>query len=320
LVYLDEERVQSLLNPSELIAAIETAFTGTIESPPRTHHKLPGHNAPTLLLMPAWRGSHTIGVKLITVDPARRGTPTVEGIYILLDGTTGVPTAILGARALTAARTAAVSALAASYLAPQHASNLLIVGTGNLAPYLIQAHRSVRPIQKIMLWGRSPEKVKTLVDRLGDSISDIKVEIVTNLSNAIPHADIITCATASQIPIIFGQNVSPSTHVDLIGSFTPKMREADNVLFQRGRLIVDTMDALAECGDLIEPRLAGLLDASSVSDLAAMLKDKTLQRRNENEITIFKSVGTAIADLAAAEYFLAQHLSTTQQATRDSHI
>lgn len=309
MVYLDDDMVQSLVNPSDLIAVLERAFNRGLQSPPRTHHKLPGSNAPTLLLMPAWRESDTIGVKLVVVDTARQNLPSVEGLYVLLDGKTGAPSAILGARALTAARTAAVSALAASYLAPLRASNLLMVGTGNLAPYLIQAHRGVRPIRKLMIWGRSPQKTRSLLEHLGTAVADIKVEIVTNLNNAVPHADIISCATSSRSALIFGQNISPATHIDLVGGFTPKMREADNVLFQRGRVIVDTMDAIIESGDLIGPHLAGILEATSVHDLSTMIRDKTLQRRSEDEITIFKAVGTAISDLAVAEYLVEQHIS-----------
>ncbi len=308
-VHLDENAIERLIDFKDLVPAMKRAFSGELASPPRIHCELPGPSAPALLLMPAWRASESIGVKIVTVDAerGRRDMPAVEGIYVVLDGRSGAPSAILGARTLTAARTAAVSALAASFLAPEHASSLLMIGTGNLAPYLIRAHCSVRFFKKLMIWGRDPAKAQAVAASLGSITQKLEVEIVTDLRCAIHQADVVCCATSSRTAIISGVDISPSTHVDLVGSFSPGMREGDDALFERGRVIVDTMDAFTESGDLIEPHSAGIINAAEAHDLAALVKDATLHRRDRNEVTIFKAVGTAISDLAAAEHLLERY-------------
>ena len=309
MIHLDHERLRELIDPAGLIEAIRSGFSGSFESSPRMHQSIPGAHPSTLLIMPAWQQGGDIGIKLVTVDVGRanRGGEAVNGIYVLLDGTTGAMSALLDARVLTASRTAAVSALAASLLAREDAATLLIVGTGNLAPYLVQMHRSVRNYNKILIWGRDFPKAQVLADRLQTTSGDATCVAVDDLAAAVAGADTVCCATASTAPLVHGCDLRPGTHVDLIGSFTPGMREADDTIFRGARVIVDTYDGMHESGDLLGPIATGTLVAAQVRDLSALLNDETLHRRDASEVTVFKAVGTAIADLAAAQFFLCRH-------------
>lgn len=306
MIYLDEASVHKLLKPADLICWLRDAFVSYIDSPQRTHHQIPGSEAARMLLMPSWRPGGAVGVKVLTLDPerAKLGVPSIEGLYILMDGVTGIPQLVIAARALTAVRTAAVSALAASYLARSNASTLLMVGTGNLAPYIIQAHCAVNPYKLILIWGRNDEKAKAVRQELN---IDSEIITVASLPDAVAQADLICCATSSTAPLIERRAVRPGTHIDLIGSYTPQMREADSDLFQGAHVFVDTRDAIAESGDLIAPCSDGFLEEASIRTLAELIKSPALGRADEDEITIFKAAGTAIADFAAAEYLLAQH-------------
>jgi alanine dehydrogenase len=305
MIYLNEAAVRALLTPAELVNVLREALISDIVSPQRTHHRIPGSDTATMLLMPAWREG-SFGVKVLTVDPARteRGLPSIEGLYLLMDGDNGAPLAVIGARALTAARTAAVSALAASYLARTDACTLLMVGTGNLAVPVIEAHLSVHNYQRVLIWGRDRRKAGAVRDQIK---TQVEVQLATDLDSAVASADVISCATSSTQPLVRKQHVRPGTHVDLIGSYTPRMREVDDALFRDARVIVDTKGAILESGDLIDPCLAGLLDAPTVRDLSELIYDPALGRKNEEEITIFKAVGTAAADLAVADHLLARH-------------
>jgi len=302
MVFLDDESIFEAAKPADLIDAIRRAFRETESLPARLHYDLPGEGQSKLLVMPAWMGRDSIGVKVATVMPsnARLGRPTISGLYVLLDGITGMPLAVLSASALTALRTAAVSGLAASYLARHASKTLLMVGTGALAPYLIQAHQAVRPIERVLIWGRDISKAEGIADRIREMGHDAMA--IGDLSDAVTKADVISCATSSGEPIIEGALVRPGTHVDLVGSFAPNMRETDSNLFARGRLTVDTFCSFIECGDLIEPCREGTIDPNSTPTLHDLVLGGPTARRSEDEITIFKAVGTGLADIAAAKW------------------
>ena len=174
---------------------------------------------------------------------------------------------------------------------------------GALAPHLVRAHLSVRAFDRIVLWGRDPEKANALARRLSDL--PVNIEVATKLSGALEAADVISCATLSHAPLVEGRHIAAGTHIDLVGSFSPEMREADTDLFRRGRLIVDTAIAFDESGDLIRPLQEGIIDRSA-PDLAALVRSPDLGRADAGEITIFKTVGTGLADLAAARYILSR--------------
>ena len=254
-----------------------------------------------LLVMPGWLDRRFIGVKVVSVVPGNeaRGLATVMGSYLMLEGRSGRPIALMDGPVLTRRRTAATSALAAKYLARPDSERLLMVGTGAMAPYLIEAHASVRPIASVLVWGRNEAKAKRLARRMNRS--DLRVEATGDLEGAVRGADIVTCATLSQAPLVQGGWLTGGTHLDLVGGFTPAMRETDDDAMRRGRLFVDDRDsAISEAGDVLQPIADGVITADDVAgDLGDLVRGLRDGRRYYDQVTIFKSVGTAIADLAA---------------------
>ena len=226
----------------------------------------------------------------------------MHGSYLLLDAVTGVPRALLDGTALTLRRTAAASALAAGFLARQDSAVHLMVGTGALAPHLIAAHAAVRPIRETRIWGRDRQKSVVLAAHLAGS--GVVATAVDNLEEAVAAADIITCATLAREPLICGAWLRPGTHVDLVGGYTPEMREA---AIARARVYVDTEMALREAGDVVQPLQTGVLPREGiVGDLFGLTRGLCPGRRDAAEITLFKSVGTALEDLAAAQLALSR--------------
>jgi ornithine cyclodeaminase len=288
-----------------LIDALADAFRAKIEVPVRHHHPIaqPGSEA-TLLLMPAWTqsGERFLGCKIVTVFPdnAKSGRPSVYGQYLLMSGDTGEPLAIMDGRALTAWRTGAASALAARYLAREDAAHLVMVGAGALAPHLVCAHAAVRPITKVTLWNRS--RNRTVSTAFALATKGIEPEITEDLEAAVREADIVSCATLSSEPVVKGDWLKYGAHLDLVGGFTPKMRETDDAAITRARVYVDTRaGALKEAGDLVVPLRRKLIKRGDIQgDLFDLCRGKAQGRQTAPEITLFKSVGTAIEDLAAA--------------------
>lgn len=299
-----EEVRQSLTYPA-LIDALEEAFRGDITVPVRHHHTLPqtGSDA-TLLLMPAWTasGEPFVGCKLVTVFPdnAANEKPSVYGSYFLLSGETGEPLAVMDGRELTAWRTAAASALAARHLARDDAAHLVMIGAGALAAHLVRAHACVRPIRRVSIWNRTGERGEALARAL--AAEKFSVEVADDREAAVREADIVSCATLSAAPLLHGGWLRPGAHVDLVGGYTPEMREADDEAIRRARVYVDTRaGALKEAGDVVEPIRRGVIAESEVQgDLFDLCRGAAQGRKTADEITLFKSVGTAIEDLAAA--------------------
>ncbi len=296
--------IDAALDFPSLIARLRATFRDAgVAVPPRHHHALAdqGGGPATLLLMPAWQEGGPIGVKVAGVFPgnAARGLPAVTGLYLLLDGDTGLPLAVLDAAALTRWRTAAASALAADFLARPDAATLVMIGTGGLAEPLIRAHAAIRPLRRALVWGRDPAKAAALAARLDRP--GLRVEAASALASAVGTADIVSCATPATAPVLQGEWLAPGTHVDLVGGFTAAMREADDRVVARARLFVDTRTALAEAGDLVQPIRTGVITADAcLGDLAALCRGVCGGRQSAEEITLFKSVGTALEDLAAA--------------------
>jgi ornithine cyclodeaminase/alanine dehydrogenase-like protein (mu-crystallin family) len=292
-----------------LIDALREAFRSDVTVPLRHHHAIaqPGAEA-MLLLMPAWTaagqsaGESFIGCKLVSVFPnnAKLGKPAVYGSYVLMSGATGEPLAVMDGTTLTARRTAAASALAASYLAREDASHLVMIGAGALAPQLVQAHASVRPIKRVTLWNRTRGNAVKLA--FGLSVGGFETEIADDLEAAVRDADIVSCATLSATPLVKGKWLQKGTHVDLVGAYTPKMREADDDAVKKARVYVDTRaGAFKEAGDIVQPLKKKVLKQTDIrGDLFDLCRGKAKGRTKASDITLFKSVGTAIEDLAAA--------------------
>ena len=301
----DKTAVAAALDYGSLIDALDIAFGAATEAPRRTSHVIDRANGETgtLLLMPAWQADGEVGIKLVTVYPAnaRRGLGAVQASYVVLDGDTGVPKAFLDGDELTLRRTGAASALAARNLAREDAETLLMIGAGNLAPHLIRAHCAVRNYRRVLVWARRPDAAEALVETLTD-VAD-SVEPITDLAGAVSKADVISAATLSAEPLIRGEWLRDGQHVDLVGGFTPDMREADAEVMRRARVFVDTRDgALAEAGDLLRAIDEGAMRRTDVvAELAELVRGDVPGRQAAGEITVFKSVGTALEDLCAAQ-------------------
>jgi alanine dehydrogenase len=304
--YLNAEQVRAALPYSQLISALRQAFRENIQAPTRHVHTVSEKDGTVLLLMPTWQSESNTGVKLVTVAPNNpaRQLPTVHSIFILFDSETGVPMAMIDGEELTLRRTAAASALASMYLSRAESATLLMVGTGRLAPYMAAAHCAARPIRQIKVWGRSHEKAERAAHQISlqGLPEGVSVEAGSDLEAEARNADIISCATTSTVPIVLGDWIADGTHVDLVGGFKPDMREADDELLKKSLIFADTMaGALAEAGDLIQPIASGALARDAViAELADLCNGRHGGRVDSQEITLFKSVGTGIEDLCAA--------------------
>jgi ornithine cyclodeaminase len=303
--YLDAAELAGRLPWPALVQALRTAHTQDFVVPLRHTHVIeqPGGEAGTVLLMPAWQPGRHFGVKTVNIFPGNRarGLPGLHAVYALFDATTGVPLALLDGSELTARRTAAASALASDYLARTDARALLLVGAGRVGSLMTDALRAVRPgITRIAVWNRSPAGAETLAARLRQQ--GHAAQAVTDLEAAVRQADIVSCATLSTAALVCGEWLQPGTHLDLIGSFTPAMREADGLCLARGRVFVDTEEALAKSGDVLSAIAEGHFDVAQLqATLAQLCRGQRAGRVNADEITVFKAVGTALSDLAAAE-------------------
>ena len=308
---LNADQVQNALPWDSLIDALREIFArADVRSPIRHHHSLevPGEPTATLLLMPAWIEGEYLGVKQVSVFPGNnaRNLPGLNSHYMLSCGRTGRPLAMLDGNELTARRTAAASALASRFLSRADASQLLMVGAGRMARRLIPAHMSVRPIRSVQVWDRHEAVSAALVAELTASGIDARVCRVDRLQEAAATADIISCATMASEPLVFGDWLKPGAHLDLVGSFTPSMRETDNVAMQRCAVFVDTRaGALSESGDLIMPIREGAIGAEKiVAELAELCRGQHAGRAAladaDKALTLFKSVGDSREDLAAA--------------------
>jgi ornithine cyclodeaminase len=310
--FFDSAAVDAALGYPHLIDILEAAFVKGAIAPPRHHHAIALHGRPeaTLLLMPAWESAQAggefagrfMGVKTVTVFPdnGERGKPAVLGTYVLLSAETGEALAIMDATRLTAWRTAAASALASRKLSRPDATRLLMVGAGALAPFLVRAHSSVRPIRDIALWNRSRPRAEALAATLAQH--GMKAIIVDNLADAAANADIISTATLSPEPLIRGAWLKPGTHLDCVGAYRPGMRETDDEVVRRARIFVDTRaGAFSEAGDILQPLQSGVIARDAIlADLFDLARGTVPGRGAADEITLFKSVGASIEDLAAA--------------------
>ena len=306
LPFISGTELKDYLPYPTLIEALRKTFTQVNHAPLRHAHRVSEPGPTTLLIMPVWQESKQLGLKVVTVAPENRalGLPTVHALFILMDTATGVPIALMDGEQLTLRRTAAASALASDYLSRKESHHLLLVGTGRLAPHMAIAHCITRPIQQVSVWGRDSQSVTQTTKTLREEGLPEHIAIIEShdLSQSTQQADIICCATTSKEPLIFHDWIKPGTHIDLVGGFRPDMREADDALMCNAQIFVDTFEGtLAEAGDVIQPLQEGLITRDAVrAELADLTTRRHAGRSNNDEITVFKSVGTAIEDLCAA--------------------
>jgi len=297
--HLDNATVARLLPLAELIDKLPSALLASTAAPVR--QRVDASGGRELLVMPALSDAYA-GVKLLTIMPgnAELGLGVIQGLYVLFDFRSGKTLATMDADELTARRTAAVSAVAARHLAQPGANRLLLVGTGHLIPYLAEAHCGARPIMSIAVWGRNTAKAEAAARRISQHVPQVAVTIVADLRAAVAEADIVSAATRATDPVILGDWLRPGQHIDLVGGYRPDMREIDDAGIRRARIFVDTREgALAEAGDLAGPIARGVIDVSVIAGDLSMLAAGA-GRLHPDEISLFKSVGTAAADLATA--------------------
>jgi ornithine cyclodeaminase/alanine dehydrogenase-like protein (mu-crystallin family) len=298
-VLVDAERTRAALAFPDLVAALRDTFVAGAQAPLRHRHALDA--GAVLLLMPAWQGRAALGVKLVTVFPenGKRGLNAVSSTYLLCDGETGRHVAILDGNEITGRRTAAASALAGDYLARPDAETLLVVGSGHVASLFAPAWRAVRPIKRVLVWNLRAAGAERLAAAL--RAEGFEAFATEDLEAAARQADIVSCATLSATPLIQGAWLRPGTHVDLVGAYLPTMREADDDAVTRARVFMDTDAVLTEGGDIVQPLQAGLIERAHVrGTLADLCRGQVAGRENAEQVTLFKSVGSALEDLAAA--------------------
>lgn len=293
---------------AELIDALERGFAQGCVQPERHHLKIEkkDQTTPMMLLMPAWSKADNdkqyLGVKIVNIYPDNRlkNLPGLTSTYMLYNGDTGEELAIFDGNTLTARRTAATSALAARYLARPQSEKLAVIGAGEIANLLPEAFSAVRPIKEVTLWNRTKQSAQKLAERLQNK--GFSVHVADTVRQAVSDADIVSAATLSTKPLINREWLKCGVHVDLIGSFSPHMREADDALVRAAKIYIDTTEAIVEAGDLSQPIAQGIIQKSDIlgtlSELAA--GEKTVAR-NDQDITLFKAVGSGLADLYAAK-------------------
>jgi ornithine cyclodeaminase len=299
----DAAATRAALPFARLIPALQRMFAQGCTVPPRHVHEVasPGGGKFTSLLMPAWIEGRYYGIKTINIAPgnAARGLPGLHASYVLYDGVTGVPLALIDGNEITTRRTAAASALAASWLAREDARHLLLVGAGQVARVLPEAYAAVRKIERVSVWARGQGKAEALAAEL--RAQGMEAAAVTDLQATCAAADIVSCATLATESVVRGAWLRPGSHLDLVGSFTPAMREVDDACFAGAAIYVDTEEALTKSGELLGPIGRGVFSAADVRGTLEALARGTAQGRSAPEQrTVFKSVGTALEDLAAA--------------------
>ncbi len=297
--------VHRVLEFPMVIEALRATFGGRASAPPRLMYRLDGARSHDVFaLLPAW-SDDVVGVKAFTYLPenAKKGNEVLHANILLFDRRSGVPLALVEGRSVTFWRTAAMTALAADYLARRDAARLLVCGTGNLSPYLALAHAAIRPIREIGIWGRNREKAARVVEELRGRRADLDIQVVDDLASAASESEIICCATASREPIVLGEWVRPGTHASFIGNHERDARECDTDMVVKSRIYVDSrVNVLNEAGEILIPIAEGRLrETDVVGELSGLCAGRVAGRAGDEEITLFKSVGTALADLAAAQ-------------------
>lgn len=309
LGFFGADEVSELLPWPALIAAIESILTETgAEAPERTVHTIPdadGNDA-AFLMKPGWVAGDVIAVKAVTFFPnnGQLDLPTINAGVLLFSGANGTFLGACDGNVLTTRRTAAASAVAAKRLARTDAKRLLVVGTGALSPMTARAHCAVRDYDIVEVWGRDVDKARRVANSL--ITESIPARVAEDLDAAVPEADVITCVTGATAPLVKGALLQPGTHVDLIGSFTPEMRETDDDVMRRGTVFVDTRADGSIAGDISQPLDRGVITVDDlVGDLAELVAGTHPGRTSAEEITVFKSAGIALEDVAAARLVFA---------------
>lgn len=305
MLVMDWDQVQKHADFRRLIDSILQMYAegcSCLERLTLTQPTLTGSMADSLI-QPGWMAGKAFGIKVANVfyENSKAGLPTVVGSYLLFDGNTGVPLAYIDGLAETFVKTAANSAAASQLLSNPDAEVLLMMGAGKLAPYLIRAHATARPLKKVIVSNRTRKSAEELVENL--ALPDVRIHVSADLEADTREADIVCCATYSSKPILNGEWLKPGAHVDLVGGYRPDQREADDAVAKRsgGRIYVDARETTVNvAGDVIDPIRNGIIGAEDVVDMFEVAQGTKKGRRGRSDITVFKSGGGGHEDLAVA--------------------
>lgn len=311
LMFIDAEQVHARLEYTALVEGLKTAHRQDTDLVEHMLLEQPDSSGnPThFLLLPAWQRTQALGIKLVTVFPENErqatGLPTVQGVYVLFEGTHGRPVACIDGAALTLRKTAGDSALGASFLARADAQSLLMVGAGALAPHLVMAHVAVRPsIRRVSVWNRTAARADEMARSL--SLEGVQIDVVDDLESAVRDADIISCATQATTPLIRGEWLKEGVHLDLVGGYTPDMREADDEAVARAKIFVNSRRfTLGRCGDITAPLEAGAISEGDIlADHYDLCRGRHPGRAGAGDITLFKNGGGGHLDLMTASFLM----------------
>ena len=307
----NQDDVTALLPMAECVGVMEGALkmlaSGDAVLPLRTMMVLPGTQN-LMGLMPSYLGGiQSLGVKVIAVFPGNQGSEydSHQGVVLLFDSERGLLRAIVDGTAVTAIRTAAVSAVATKALAREDAGDLAIIGAGTQASTHLAGMLAVRRIHRVRVYSDSDEGSQRYAGRESKR-HGIQVEVMPSAETAVRGADLICTATTSDEPVLLGEWLSPGAHINAVGAYTPLTRELDTAAVARSRMYVDRLEAtLSEAGDFLIPKSEGAIgDDHIVGEIGQVLVGDVGGRRSPDEITLFKSLGIAIEDLASAHYIL----------------
>jgi len=312
-IFISADSLSTILTHHTLINHFRSTLpqaSTILQTPIRQHYPLSSSSSSSLLLMPCWSSSPSlpyVGVKLVTHFPQNStlNLPGVQGSYVLFSSTTGQTLASMDSTELTLYRTSCVSGLASKYLARHDSQVLVMVGAGALAPHLIKAHLSAIPsLRKVIIWNRTAEKATTLANKLKESgkFAGVCFEGCGGLDEVVGLGDIVSCATNSEIPLVKGVRLKAGAHLDLVGSFKPSMMECDDEAIRRGKVFVDNDAAIVEAGELVGALERGVIKKDEIGGcLVELVRGDKVGRSNSEQITVFKSVGSAVVDMIAAQ-------------------
>lgn len=301
------EQVQRVMAYTPLLQALQRGFAGEAGTPRRTVYALDNkpNNHDAFAVLPAWN-DEVIGVKAFTYFPEneRQGRSSLYSKIMLFSREFGEPLALVDGTEVTLWRTSAVSALAADYLVRKDAKHLVLFGSGKLAPFMARAHMAVRNYAKVSIVARNEQKAQALIAQLEGEYPRCQFSHQDLSEELIASADTISCATGSHAPLFDGRWLTAGTHVDLIGNHHRDARECDTHTVVNAKVFVDSREnVLNEAGELLIPINEGVFSETDVmAELSELARDNAYARENDTDITLFKSVGTALSDLVAAKY------------------
>ena len=303
--------VRQALPMHQAIEAIKGAFAqlsaGQADVPLRTTLEVPCHNGVTLFMPGYLAADDQMAIKIVSVfnDNPDKGLPLIHALVVVVDATTGKPAAVMDGRYLTALRTGAASGAATDLLAPQDARTAVIFGAGVQGRTQLEAVCAVRPIEEAWVYDIASEQAEAYADEMSERLS-LPVRIAETPSEAVRQADVICTATTSSTPVFDDADVQPGTHINAVGAYTPQMQEIPAETVLRAKVVIDHHQAsLAEAGDLLIPLEQGLMTEAHIhAELGEIVAGDKPGRESSKEVTLFKSVGVAVQDVAAASAVL----------------